>query len=93
MLVIVGSFKVQLERFNLIYINIELLPLCHLQLNQFLIGQFIIVHTCKLAFVSAYIVINLVLLKKQISLGVLILTILLEGLVLCKSQDIDSFAF
>lgn len=43
-------------------------------------------HAFKLLFLSAYIVTNLVLLKKQINLGLLILVILLEGLLLGKFQ-------
>lgn len=56
----------------------------HLQLSRPLIGQFILVHTVKLTFFCAYAVANLVLLKKQINLGLLILVILLEGLGMCK---------
>lgn len=57
-----------------------------LQLIRPLIGQFIVVHMLKLTFATAYLVTNLVLLKKQINLGLLILTILVEGLAMGKFQ-------
>lgn len=56
------------------------------QLLRPLVGQFIVVHAFKLVFYNAYLVTNLVLLKKQINLGMLILIILLEGLAMGKFQ-------
>lgn len=54
------------------------------QLNRLLIGQFILVHALKLFFYTMYLVTNLILLKKQVNEGFLILVILFEGLAMCE---------